>query len=177
MKKSRLFVSLILVASLFMGGLQLAANAAKAKKKVIPGGQNQLMGTEGKIGAWLFNGTTKLKIVSVSYPEVGPTGQKPEAGKKWIAIEVEVKNAHKYTSSYGGPNCGLQLVDKDDQLFDRMFNVKRSDWNRDGARKLLPAAGLKALYVGSIDSDYTPVRLIFLPEPKVPVFRVKLESK
>jgi hypothetical protein len=174
MNKNKVLALLVLVAFFFVGGLQVTANAVKAKKKVVPGGQNQLMGTEGKVGVWLFNGTTKFMVKNVAYPEVGPQGQKPEAGKKWVAIEVEVKNAHKFTSAYGGPNCALQLVDADEKLFERMFNVKRTDWKREGAQRLLPAAGLKALYVGSIDSDYAPVRLIFLPEPRVPVYRVSL---
>ena len=176
MNKNRVFALLVLVAFFFAGGLQMSSDAAKAKKKVIEGGQNQLMGTEGKVGKWLFNGTTKFLVKSVEYPEVGPMGQKPEAGKKWVAIEVEVKNAHKFTSAYGGSNCALQLVDADEKLFDRIFNVKRADWKREGAQRLLPAAGLKALYVGSVDSDYTPVRLIFGVEPKVPVFRVSISK-
>ncbi len=174
MIKRNISVSLLLIALMMVGGLALSANAAK--EKVIPGGQNQIKGVDqGKVGEWLFNGTSKVIVYSVKYPEAGPNGEKPGAGEKWIAIEIEVKNAHKFTSSYGGVNCKLSLVDKDDQLFEKVFNVSKTDWKkRESPRRLLPAAGLKALYVASIPTEFVPVRLIYFVEPGVPVYRVNL---
>jgi hypothetical protein len=179
MNKNKIFALSILVAFFFVG-LQVSSDAAKAKakNKVIEGGQNQLVGTEGKIGDWLFNGTSKLKVSSVSYPKEGTPGYKLDAGKKLIAIELEVKNAHKFTGSYGGVNCKLQLVDQDDQLFEAVYQVNRLDWKkRESPRRLLPAAGLKALYVAAIPEEFVPVRLIYFVEPGVPLYRVSLESK
>ncbi len=112
-------------------------------------------------------------MISVEYPEVGPKGEKPGKDEKWIVIETEVKNARKFTGSYGGVNCKLQLVDADDQLFEKVRHVNRNDWKKwESPRRLLPAAGLKACYVAQIPSDYNPVRLIYIVEPGVPVYRV-----
>ncbi len=165
----------LLLAVAFLAGL-FALSAEAAKKPVVPGGRNQLKGVdEGKVGDMLFNGTSRFRVISVEYPAAGPKGEKAGAGNKWIAIEVEVKNAHDFTSSYGGPNCKLQLVDADDQLFEKMRNVSKSDWKKfESPRRLLPAAGLKAFYIGEIAQDYKPVRLIYIVEPKVPVYRVNL---
>ncbi|HTY13461.1 MAG TPA: hypothetical protein VMD02_04670 [Candidatus Omnitrophota bacterium] len=166
-------VVLLLVALVMVS---VAVAATTVKKPVVPGGQNQLKGIDhGKVGEWLFNGTTKFIVNSVKYPEVGPKGEKPDAGKRWIAIEVEVKNAHKFTATYGGPWGKLQLVDKDDQLFDAVYHVSRTAWKtRESAKRLLPASGLKALYLAQIPEDFTPVRMIYIAETGAPVYRVDL---
>ena len=176
-----------MVAFLFAVGLQMSSDAAKVvtkkkivvlkkvivTKKVIPGGQNQLIGTEGKVGQQLFNGTSRFKIISVTFPTEITPGFTVNKDQRVIAIEAEVKNARKFTGSYGGVNCKLQLVDKDDQLFEKVYHVNRLDWKkRESPRRLLPAAGLKAFYIAKIPVEFNPVRLIYMVEPGVPVYRV-----
>jgi len=169
-------VSLILIALMLVGGLALDAGAAK--KKEIPGGQNQLKGVdEGKVGAMLFNGVTRVCVNNFKYYDVDPNdpNNKPGAGERFIAIEVLYKNGDHFTKSYGGPNCKVQLVDKDGQLFEKMRNVKKSDWRKyEGAARVLPAASLKACYLGVIDKEYVPVRMIIITDPGKPVFRINL---
>ncbi|OGC12071.1 hypothetical protein A3K48_06325 [candidate division WOR-1 bacterium RIFOXYA12_FULL_52_29] len=140
--------------------------------------QTKLQGREGKINEWLFNGTTKFKVYSVSYPETDPLGAKAPTGRKWVLVEVEIRNAHKYTSSFGGPNCVLTLIDQKGEAFDKVYHVKKADWRkREGPTRLIPAAGLKAWYASAINDDYLPIKMTFLTEPKVPLFEVDLQTK
>ncbi|MBU0630787.1 MAG: hypothetical protein KKC80_07725 [Candidatus Margulisbacteria bacterium] len=141
-------------------------------------GKKELQGREGKINEWLFNGTAKFKIYSVSYPETDPLGAKAATGKKWILIEAEIRNAHDFTGSFGGPNGALVLIDKNGESFDQVYHAKKSNWRmREGSTRLIPAAGLKLLYVGMIDNDYVPTKMTFLPEPKVPLFEIDLQTE
>ncbi|MFA5034586.1 MAG: hypothetical protein WC500_02265 [Candidatus Margulisiibacteriota bacterium] len=137
-----------------------------------------IQGRAGKVNDWLFNGMSKFKVYSVSFSETDPLGTKAPNGKKWVAIDLEIRNAHKFTSTFGGPNCVLTLIDQNGQAFDKVFHVKRGDWRkRENSTRLIPASGLKALYVGQIDNGYLPVKLTFLPEPKVSLFEVDLQTE
>lgn len=166
----------LLLIGVVLVGFQFKAVAEK--KKVIPGGRNQLQGLEGKVGQWLANGTSKLKVISFSYPDAGPNGEKADAGKKYVAIEVELVNNEKFTTAYGGPNGSLNLVDKDEQLFARVYNVQKDEWRkRESSKRLAPGESLKIFYLAIVPQDYSPVRIVFIPGGKAPVYRVNLTDK
>ncbi|OGC12070.1 hypothetical protein A3K48_06320 [candidate division WOR-1 bacterium RIFOXYA12_FULL_52_29] len=140
--------------------------------------QTELQGREGKINEWLFNGTTKFKVYSVSYHDGDPLGHKAPVGRKWVAIEIEIKNAHKKTMAFGGSYKVVTLFDQNGTTYDDFYHAKKDDWSRhEGTTRLLPAAGLKAWYVGTIDKNYLPVKLTFLPEPKATLFEVDLKTE
>ncbi len=176
MNKRNLFPVAILVSLLMLIGGQLPSLAAKAKvkakKKVVAGGQMQLKGMEGNIGDWLFNGSTKLKVTSVTTPEAGPKGEKPDEGKRWIVISVELKNATDQNSNYGGSAESLMLVDSDGQTIQVGRLLKKDNWDEDQGGMILPAAGMKGVLVGQIALDYKPVRLVYQHGASEPVFRV-----
>jgi len=176
MNRSKWFPVIVLISCLLVGGLQLTSSAAKKKvkpnKKVAAGGQMQLKGMEGKIGDWLFNGTTKLKVASVTYPDAGPKGEKPDEGKKWIVISVELKNATDMNSNYGGSAENLTLVDAEGNtnLIGRLKLA--ADWDQDQGDMILPAAGMKGVIVGAIPLTSNPIRLVYQHGASEPVFRV-----
>ena len=177
MNKSKWLLAIILIAGLMVGGMQLTSSAAKAKAKpkseVVAGGQNQLKGMEGSVGDWLFNGTTKLKVVSVAYPEAGPKGEKPEEGKKWVVVSVELKNASDMNANYGGSVENLTLVDADGQTIIANRLYKKDNWDEtQGDNMILPASGMKGVLFVGVPVDYKPIRLVYQHGASDPVFRV-----
>ncbi len=171
MKKIAL-LAVAVVCLVMMAGMSIGAVSDK-DKKIVPGGQNQIDGVEGKAGEWVFNGTTKFMVTEIDTPEAGPNGEKAEAGKKWIMIKAEIKNAHDFTSTYGGPFQSIDLVDYDGNLVEGVKVVKATDWTKqEGGKRLLPAAGMKAVFAKRIEKDYNPIRLIFHAGAKEPVFRI-----
>jgi len=180
MNRSKWFPVIILISCLLVGGLQLTSSAAKKKvipkKKVVAGGQMQLKGMEGNIGDWLFNGTTKLKVTSVTYPDAGPKGEKPDEGKKWVVISVELKNATDMNSNYGGSAENLTLVDADGQTVTAGRLKQTANWDEDQGDMILPAAGMKGVIVAAVPVDYKPIRLVYQHGASEPVFRVSFSK-
>lgn len=177
MNKSKWLPVIILISCFIVGGSQLTPAAAKAKakpkKKVVAGGQMQLKGMEGKIGDWLFNGTTKLKVTSVAYPDAGPKGEKPDEGKKWVVVSVELKNASDMNANYGGSVENLTLVDADGQTVVASRLYKKDNWDEnEGDRMILPASGMKGVLFVAVPVDYKPIRLVYQHGSSDPVFRV-----
>jgi hypothetical protein len=179
MNKSKWLLVIILISCFIVGGSQLSSSAAKAKakpkpkKKVVAGGQMQLKGMEGNIGDWLFNGTTKLKVTSVTYPDAGPKGEKPEEGKKWVVVSVELKNASDMNANYGGSVENLTLVDNDGQTVVASRLYKKDNWDEnEGDRMILPASGMKGVLFVGVPNDYKPIRLVYQHGASDPVFRV-----
>jgi len=176
MNRNKWFPVIILIACFLAAGFSLTASAAKKKvkpkKKVVAGGQMQLKGMEGKIGDWLFNGTTRLKIASVAYPDAGPKGERPDEGKKWVVISVELKNASDMNSNYGGSAENLTLVDADGQTIAAGRLKQKANWDEDQGDMILPAAGMKGVIVAAVPTDYMPIRLVYQHGASDPVFRV-----
>jgi hypothetical protein len=180
MNRSKWFLIIILIPCFLVGGMQLTSSAAKKKlkpnKKVAAGGQMQLKGMEGKIGDWLFNGTTKLKVTGVTYPDAGPKGEKPDEGKKWVVIAVELKNGSDMNSNYGGSAENLTLVDADGQTVSAGRLKQSANWDEDQGDMILPAAGMKGVIVAAVPTDYKPIRLVYQHGASDPVFRVNFSK-
>ena len=176
MNKSKWLPVIVLILCFIVVGSQLSSSEAKAKakpkKKVVAGGQMQLKGMEGKIGDWLFNGTTKLRITSVATPDVGPKGEKPDEGMKWVVVSVELKNASDMNSNYGGSAENLTLVDADEQTIKAGRLKQSKNWDEDQGDMILPAAGMKGVIVVAVPVDYKPIRLVYQHGSSDPVFRV-----
>jgi|GEM_PF-2186974 len=180
MNKIKLTALISTVAFLFVIGLPMASKAAAIKttkkaatKKTTEGGQMQLKGYEGRIGDWLFNGFTRFKVTSVTFPSTGPRGEMPEEGKRWVLIAVELKNATGGTKVYGDGQHAITLVDKEGNTIQETYMVKKDNWNEtDDGRDLLPAAGMKGIYAIAVPNNFIPVRLVFDPYGGEKVFRV-----
>jgi len=203
MNRNKWLSVIILISFFVVGSLSLTASAAKAKAKpkpvakakakpkpkpaakakakpktkVVAGGQMQLKGMEGKVGDWLFNGTTRLRITNVTILDAGPKGEKADEGKKWVVISVELKNASDMNSNYGGSAENLTLVDTDGQTVSAGRLKQAANWDEVQGDMILPAAGMKGVIVAAVPVDYKPIRLVYQHGASDPVFRVSIVTK
>ncbi|HTY13911.1 MAG TPA: DUF4352 domain-containing protein [Candidatus Omnitrophota bacterium] len=172
-----------IIAVAFLTAFCLASSAADAakkkappKKKIYTGGQMQLKGTDGTTGEWLFNGSTRLNVTSVVATDQGPKGEKPDEGKKWIVVSVQLKNGTDQNANYGGSVESLTLVDSDGQSVAASRLLKSDNWDEgQGDEMILPAALMKGVLVVAVASDYKPVRLVYQHAASEPVFRVSFK--
>ncbi len=110
------------------------------------GGANQANGPEGKLDEWLFNGKTRLRVLSST-----------ESSSDGTVYTLEVKNAEKVAKDYNFQSNSTKLTMYDSSDHEVIGTLQ----NRDDGFKTLPAASpYKVKWVFPIKDGFTPVRMV-----------------
>lgn len=144
-----------------------AARAA-AKPSPIPGGANQTTGVNGALSQVLFNGTLRLRGMSLK--NIGPGDDtshltRPGAGERALVFHAIVSNG-THGTTHGYFNATLA----DSNGITMNGNPLDSGWS------LEPGAAARTAYGFTVPSDFVPVRLVLIEAaaPKPRAFRIAI---
>ncbi len=138
---------------------------ADAKPTPVPGGANQTAGVSGGLSQTLFNGTLRLKGMSLK--DAGPNDHiKPNApGERALVFRAIVSNGTKH-ENHGYFNASLADAN----------GITIAGRPLDDGWSMEPGAAAHAVNGFSVPSDFVPVRLILIQAatPKARAFRIKI---
>ena len=145
-----------------LGGDALLANAAPTP---VPGGANQTAGVSGALSQTLFNGT--LRVRSMSLKDAGPADHiRPNApGERALVFHTIVSNGTKH-EDHGYFDASLA----DAQGITIAGRPLDDGWS------LEPGAAARAVTGFSVPADFVPVRLVLIESarPKSRAFRIAI---
>ena len=146
-----------------LGGNALLANAAP---KPIPGGANQTAGVSGSLSQTLFNGT--LRIKGMSLKDAGPADHiNPNApGERALVFRAIVSNGTKH-ENHGYFDASLADAN----------GITIAGRPLDSGWSLEPGAAARAVTGFSVPHDFVPVRLVLRESarPKDRAFRITIK--
>ncbi len=133
--------------------VMLVVHSATAAPTPVPGGANQVKAASGKLGATLFNGNIRLKLLEVrAATDAESAALAPAADKKAMAMSVLVRNA---LSENLAELLTYTLADKDDVTFlIPDIDVKPNPLN------IQQAASAKQHATFVVDKAFSPTKLI-----------------
>jgi len=132
--------------------LALGADAAIASPKPtpVPGGANQTAGVNGTMSQVLFNGTLRLRKMSLTDAAPGDT-VRPGPGQRALVFHAIISNGtHRYNHGY----FDASLADAD--------GITVAGRPLDDGWDLQPAAAAHTTYGFAIPSGFVPTRLVLI---------------
>ncbi|MEO6835961.1 MAG: hypothetical protein ABI231_08655 [Candidatus Tumulicola sp.] len=129
-----------------------------------PGGANQVRGVEGKVNQTLFNGTIRLKVMTVRNAESSDNLGDPHDGNRWVVIEARCSNGEPNGVYIG--NLAIVLVNSAGD------SAAGSDPNNKPAPQgpIQPGAGWNQRFAVEVPADFTTARML-ITDPSTPGFK------
>ncbi len=137
---------------------------AVAKPTPVPGGANQRAGVTGTLSSVLFNGTLRLKNMSLKDAVPGDN-VRPKPGERTLVFRVIVSNGTKH-EDHGYFNA--QLADADGITIEG--RVSDDGWT------LQQGQAARTMYSFSVPHDFVPAKLVLAEAAHVkdPAFRITI---
>jgi len=148
--------------ALVVGGDAAIALAAPTP---VPGGANQIGGVEGTFSQTLFNGTLRLKSMSLGDPRTGDSIRPQAAGDRALVFRAVVSNGTQH-ENHGYFDATLADAD----------GITVSGRPLDDGWGLAPGTAARTSIGFSVPANFVPVKLVLIQAatPKVRAFRVTL---
>jgi hypothetical protein len=146
--------------TLVLGGY---AGTALAAPTPVPGGANQIRGVEGTFAQTLFNGTLRLKSMSLGDPKPGDSMRPNAAGDRALVFRAIVSNGtHHENHGY----FDATLADAD--------GITVSGRPLDSGWGLEPGTAARTSIGFSVPANFVPVKLVLIQAaaPKARAFRI-----
>ncbi len=126
------------------------AAIATAKPPPVPGGANQINGVQGTLAEVLFNGTLRLRSMSLTDPRPGEPMRSP-AGERPLVFRAIVSNG-THRANHGFFNASLADAN----------GITIEGRPLDDGWELQPGTAGRTIIGFSIPADFVPVKLVLI---------------
>lgn len=153
--------------SVFAIALALVLPAVVAGQTTPPGGTMQMNALPGKLNSWVFNGSVRVKITDVVDPKLA--NYFPEdvgSGYRFLVVHGIMANGKSTQQHYSGFVAYLSDADNITYAYSGTTHQPAAIAEADGYSDLPPGAATKLLFPFKVPSDFTPTKLLLVPQPR-----------